>query len=117
MTLEERSRRQQIIGVVNMVYDICDKHNIQPTPEGLSTAIYNWMRDEIAPKEVLTGSVDIGVAIDPYNTCLICDAQITRSQTYCNRCNETIENDQRPPLTEGWVYDYGRKDFIKKGNK
>lgn len=51
MTYEERCRRQQVVGIVNMVYDICERYGEQPTTWGLITAISNWMECEITPQE------------------------------------------------------------------
>lgn len=53
MTYEERSRRQQVIGIVNMVYDICEKYGEQPTSAGIVIAVIQWMDDGITPSELL----------------------------------------------------------------
>lgn len=51
MDKEQRNTKHMVMSVILMVYDICEKHNISPSPEGLSTAIYNWLRDGETPKD------------------------------------------------------------------
>ena len=91
MTYEERCRRQQVIGIVNMVYDIFEPE--LPTTEAILGAIIMWFECEQTPSKSIK-TIKAKIEVDPHNTCAICDAMILRSQTYCSDCDrKLIEGD------------------------
>ena len=101
MNKTERMRKQQILGIVSMVYDIYEAQGRTPTSTEFFVALNHWQYFGKTPTlENITYGVskcqirynnDVEVNliknVDEHNTCAICDAKITRSSTYCNNCD------------------------------
>lgn len=83
MNASERARRQQVIGVVNMVFDVIEGMDLVPDEDDFYAAITDWLRHGTTPSAESLGYWKEGT------NCTICDAEgCSKHYPICSNCDD-----------------------------